>query len=75
MSSDHLVAAYVVVYSVEDRKSFEAAIDRLYELREDDLSRQMTVILVANKVDLVRTRVVQTQGYVTFMTVRTSASS
>lgn len=63
MSSDHLVAAYVVVYSVEDRKSFEAAIDRLYELREEDLSRQMTVILVANKVDLVRTRVVQTQGY------------
>lgn len=62
MSSEHQVAAYVVVYSVEDRKSFEVAIDRLYELREEDLSRQMTVILVANKVDLVRTRVVQTQG-------------
>lgn len=62
MSSEHQVAAYVVVYSVEDRKSFEVAIDRLYELREEDLSRQMTVILVANKVDLVRTRLVQTQG-------------
>lgn len=62
MSSEHQVAAYVVVYSVEDRKSFEVAIDRLYKLREEDLSRQMTVILVANKVDLVRTRLVQTQG-------------
>jgi len=62
VSSEHLVAAYVVVYSVEDRKSFEVAIDRLYKLREEDLSRQMTVILVANKVDLVRTRLVQTQG-------------
>lgn len=63
------IAAYVVVYSVEDRKSFEAAIDRLYELRHEEMGEQTAsdvlppvVILVANKVDLVRTRLVQEQG-------------
>ena len=61
MTSD-CVSAYVVVYSVEDRKSFEAAIDRLYEIRDEENDRPSAVILVANKVDLVRSRLVLAQG-------------
>jgi GTPase SAR1 family protein len=57
------------MYSVEDRKSFEAAIDSLYELRHDEVNEysdapSSVIILVANKVDLVRTRVVLEQGEV-----------
>jgi GTPase SAR1 family protein len=55
------------MYSVEDRKSFESAIDSLYELRHDEVNEysdtpSSVIILVANKVDLVRTRVVLEQG-------------
>ncbi len=53
--------AYVVVYSVEDHQSFEGAVDRLYALRQDD-TRSVASILVANKFDLVRNRVVQEDG-------------
>ncbi|KAK2149081.1 hypothetical protein LSH36_468g00004 [Paralvinella palmiformis] len=52
------VDAYVVVYSVEDRRSFESAINRLYEIRETE-GRHVALILVANKTDLVRSRAVQ----------------
>lgn len=68
------VSAYVVVFSVEDRSSFCAAIDWLYEIRRDTVvdhhptSSSVTVphlrpavILVANKVDLVRNRAVLEQ--------------
>lgn len=62
LTSDQ-VAAYVIVYSVEDRRSYEAAVDQLFELRrEEEVGHQLAVILVANKVDLVRTRVVLEQG-------------
>ena len=53
--------AYVIVYSVEDRESFSGAIDRLYEIRKED-GRSVAVILLANKADLVRTRVVAEEG-------------
>ncbi len=53
--------AYVVVYSVEDRESFDGAVDRLCSLRQDD-SRSVACILVANKMDLVRNRMVQDDG-------------
>ncbi len=46
---------------MEDRKSFETAIDRLYEIRQEE-GRHIAVILVANKTDLVRTRVVMAEG-------------
>ena len=55
------IDAYVVVYSVEDHKSFETAIDRLYEIRQEE-SKYVALILVANKTDLVRTRVVLEAG-------------
>ena len=60
MTSYH-VDAYVVVYSVEDRRSFESAINRLYEIRETE-GRHVALILVANKTDLVRSRAVQEEG-------------
>ncbi len=53
--------AYVVVYSVEDRESLEGAIDRLFEIRKVD-NRNVAVILVANKADLVRSRIVMEEG-------------
>jgi len=77
------VSAYVVVFSVEDRSSFSAAIDHLYEIRRETAGaehatpttsspavtnsntyhhRPPAVILVANKVDLVRNREVLEQG-------------
>ena len=55
------IDAYVVVYSVEDRRSFEAAINRLYEIRETT-GKHVALILVANKTDLVRSRLVQEEG-------------
>lgn len=55
------IDAYVVVYSVEDSKSFHTAIERLGEIREDE-GREVAVILVANKSDLVRTRAVFEEG-------------
>ena len=55
------IDAYVVVYSVEDSKSFHTALERLAEIREDE-GREVAVILVANKSDLVRTRVIFEEG-------------
>ena len=55
------IDAFVVVYSVEDRESFAAAEERLREIRRDE-SRQVAVILVANKADLVRRRVIIDDG-------------
>ena len=55
------IDAYVVVYSVEDRNSFETAIDRLTDIRREH-GQLIALILVANKADLVRTRVVLEEG-------------
>ena len=54
------------MYSVEDRESFEGAVDRLYTIRNDD-PRSVAVILVANKMDLVRNRIVQDDGTLVFL--------
>ena len=49
------------MYSVEDRRSFEAAINRLCEIR-DEVGHHVALILVANKTDLVRSRLVTEEG-------------
>ncbi|KAG8182388.1 hypothetical protein JTE90_010751 [Oedothorax gibbosus] len=48
--------AFVVVYSITERSSFEKAVDILFKLREKGCTMNKTVILVGNKSDLVRTR-------------------
>lgn len=54
--------AYCVVYSTADRDSFRVAEECLQTLWRTDSIRNKAVILVANKTDLVRSRVVSNQG-------------
>lgn len=54
--------AYLVIYSVIDKASFQRAEDELGRLQDYDLLRARPAILVANKVDLVRSRAVSAQG-------------
>lgn len=65
-SSPH---AYCVVYSTADRASFRQAEQSLQALWKTDSIRSKAVILVANKTDLVRSRVVSTQGNIQHETV------
>ncbi|GAB6025898.1 GTP binding protein overexpressed in skeletal muscle, variant 2 [Chamberlinius hualienensis] len=53
---------YVVVYSITDRNSFQRAEDILSYLWKGDYMRSKAVILAGNKTDLVRSRVVSTEG-------------
>lgn len=57
--------AYVVVYSITDRQSFQTAIQLIKNIREKELvdnetsvKRYIPIILVGNKSDLVRKRAV-----------------
>ncbi|XP_055343702.1 GTP-binding protein REM 2-like isoform X2 [Paramacrobiotus metropolitanus] len=52
------VDAHVIVYSVADRSSFEKAIDILFELKQSEVTKHQAIILVGNKSDLVRARIV-----------------
>ena len=54
--------AHVIVYNVVDRSSFERAIDILFELKQAEATRNRAIILVGNKSDLVRARIVSTEG-------------
>ena len=58
--SRDLVEANLVIYSVTDRASFQYAQSCLQELRP--AKRHNVVILVANKQDIVRNRVISEQG-------------
>ncbi|KAL4235220.1 meiosis-specific cyclin Rem1 [Mactra antiquata] len=61
-SDDHEIEktadAYVVVYSVIDRTTFDAAVQSLYKLRHG-FGTDRPIILVGNKIDLVRKRKVK----------------
>lgn len=50
------------MYSVIDKASFQRAEDELSRLQDFDLLRSRPAILVANKVDLARSRAVSSQG-------------
>lgn len=54
--------AFIVMYSVIDKASFQRAEEYLARLHDQDLLRGRPAILVGNKVDLVRSRVVSPQG-------------
>ncbi|XP_076279193.1 rad, Gem/Kir family member 3 isoform X2 [Lasioglossum baleicum] len=53
--------AFVVMYSVIDKASFQRAEEYLERLHDQDFLRGKSAILVGNKVDLVRSRVVSSQ--------------
>ncbi|CAD7092649.1 unnamed protein product [Hermetia illucens] len=53
--------AYLVVYSVVDKSSFTRAEQILSYLQDKDLIRARPVILVANKIDLARSRAISAQ--------------
>ena len=52
--------AFIVVYSITDKTSFQTAIDLLKSVRMSENNRPM--ILVGNKSDLVRKRAVNREG-------------
>lgn len=54
--------AYVIVYSVTDKASFEKASELRIQLRRARQSEDIPIILVGNKSDLVRSREVSVEG-------------
>lgn len=55
------VDAYVVVLSVNDRHTFDYALDMIHSVRRE-MKSDKAIIIVANKIDLVRQRVVADKG-------------
>ena len=54
--------AYIIVYSVTDKSSFEKASELRIQLRRARQSENIPIILVGNKSDLVRSREVSKDG-------------
>ena len=54
--------ACLVVYSIDDKTSFSTACDILHYLSSQQSGHKMAKLLVSNKVDLERSRVVSLQG-------------
>lgn len=54
--------AFVLVYSVVDKASYTRVEQTLMSLQDMDLIRTRPVIIVANKIDLARSRAVSSQG-------------
>lgn len=54
--------AYVIVYSVTDKASFEKASELRVQLRRARQTDDVPIILVGNKSDLVRSREVSVDG-------------
>lgn len=63
--------AYIIVYSVTDKSSFEKASELRIQLRRARQSENIPIILVGNKSDLVRSREVSVDGKIsaTFFSV------
>ena len=58
--------AYMVVYAVDEEESLEQAVHILHFLRDAGISQTNAVILVANKADLVRSRVISSGGSISY---------
>ena len=54
--------AYIVIYSVADRETFDDAVDVLHEIRKETEKDKTSLIFVANKQDMVRLRDVSSEG-------------
>ncbi|EFB14910.1 hypothetical protein PANDA_006784, partial [Ailuropoda melanoleuca] len=59
-------SAYVIVYSIADRGSFESASELRIQLRRTHQADHVPIILVGNKADLARCREVSVEGAVVF---------
>lgn len=55
-------SAYVIVYSVTDRSTFDSAAELRITLRRARQAENLPIILVGNKSDLVRSREVAVEG-------------
>lgn len=55
-------AGYIVTYSIDDDISFENAKQVLFQLRLQTHTADKPIILVGNKMDLERKRIVSTEG-------------
>ena len=53
---------YIIVYAVDDTESLQEAERILAYLKSEEILHRNAVILVANKTDLVRSRVISTNG-------------
>ena len=53
---------YIVVYAIDDSESLQEAERILAYLKSEEILHRNAVILVANKTDLVRSRVISTNG-------------
>ena len=62
MMSTYDPSAYIVVYAVDDELTLQQAERTLAYLKMSAVMEEKPVILVANKTDLVRSRVVRTMG-------------
>ena len=62
MNRNELPDAFVMMYSVIDKTSFKTTEDELARLQNWDALRFRVLIVVGNKIDLVRSRAVSTQG-------------
>jgi len=63
---EFIVDGYIVVYSITDRRSFQKACDVIVSIRQQarrpNKSLNKPLLLVANKSDLERARVVAKEG-------------
>jgi len=64
MWREYDVDGYIIIYSITDRRSYQKAVDQLYSIRGDAYVTSGTkpIILVANKSDLERSRIISKQG-------------
>ncbi|XP_046459918.1 uncharacterized protein LOC124206250 [Daphnia pulex] len=61
MNRNELPDAFLIMYSVIDKTSFKTTEDELARLQNWDALRSRALIVVGNKIDLVRSRAVSTQ--------------
>ena len=56
------VDGFIIVFSITDRRSYQKASDAVNNIREKDTESMKPVILVANKSDLERSRMIGKEG-------------
>ena len=62
---------YIVVYAIDDSESLQEAERILSYLKSEEILHRNAVIMVANKTDLVRSRVISTNGKSNYYVINT----